>query len=73
MVLDLEFDPNEWSRLTSAERIRRCLRFAEQARMLGAEASPEANKAYQELAQHWLTLADEIGNDSPNSARSAQA
>lgn len=64
---ELEFDAEEWSRLTTSERIRRCLLFAEQARVQGASAPPDVKKIYQDLAQHWLALAHEIETNDPRS------
>jgi hypothetical protein len=71
-VLELEFDSDEWSKLTSSERIRRCRLFAEHARQHAAGAAPEVKKIYQELSQNWLALAEEIENSRPNSAPSAR-
>jgi hypothetical protein len=70
-MTELEFDAEEWSRLTSSERVRRCLLLAEQASLLGANATPEVQLAYQDLSQHWVALAQEINNYSPDSAGSA--
>ena len=70
--VELEFDTEEWSRLTTSERIRRCLLFAEQARAQGASAPPDVKKVYQDLAQHWLALAHEIETNDPRSTPSAR-
>jgi hypothetical protein len=59
-VAELEFDPEEWQRLGSSERVERCLAFAENARKLSARAEPDLKKSYLELSRHWLALAEEI-------------
>jgi hypothetical protein len=55
-----QFDGEEWIRLTSQERIRRCLFYAHEASELGVQAQPEAKQAYVHLSQQWLALAMEI-------------
>jgi len=57
---ELEFDPMEWKRMGSRERVQRCIAFAENARQLGARAAPEVKTGYLELSRHWLALAEEI-------------
>jgi len=59
-VAELEFNPEEWQRLGSRERVRRCVAFAENARQLSAGAPRELKRSYLELSQHWLALAEEI-------------
>lgn len=55
-----QFDAGEWNGLTSQERIRRCLLYAQEASQLGAQATSDAKQAYVELSQQWLALAMEI-------------
>ena len=63
-VAELEFDPEEWERLGSRERVQRCLAFAESARQLSASAEPDLKKGYLDLSRHWLALAEEIQKHS---------
>lgn len=57
---ELEFNPEEWHRLGTSERVQRCLAFAENARQLSVNAAPELKQGYLDLARHWLALAKEI-------------
>lgn len=59
-VMELEFDPAEWQRMGSRERMQRCIAFAENAIQLSARAAPELKQGYLELSRHWLVLAEEI-------------
>ena len=59
-AVELEFDPVEWQRLGSRERVQRCIEFAENARQLSARAAEELKTVYLELSRHWLALAQEI-------------
>ena len=54
------FDAEEWDRLTSRERVRRCLLYADEAAQLGVHAPPDARQAYVDLSQRWSALAMEI-------------
>jgi hypothetical protein len=55
-----QFDAEEWNGLSSQERIRRCLLYAQEATELGVHARPDAQQAYADLSQQWLALAMEI-------------
>ena len=55
-----QFDAEEWNRLTTQQRIRRCLLYAQEASAQAVHALPEAKQAYSDVAQHWLALAMEI-------------
>ena len=65
VMSELEFDVEEWDRLTPAERVQRCLVYCEEAKNLGAGASADIQRACEDLAQHWRALAHEIAATSP--------
>ena len=49
------------------ERARRCLLFAEQAKLLAAGTEPsDVKQSYLELSQHWSDLAREIETSHPD-------
>ena len=50
----------EWGQLTPAQRARRCTEMAEGVTKLASGASPVMKVLYEELAQEWLKLAEEI-------------
>jgi hypothetical protein len=60
VAIDLEFNAEEWKALTMRERIKRCLVYAEHAKLLGETAPADMREAYLDLSQHWLALAHEI-------------
>jgi len=60
MVLAAGFSSEEWGTLTPEERIRRCRHFAQEARTFAATALPHVADDYTQLAEKWLTLANEM-------------
>ena len=59
--LQLEFNAEEWKRMTPSDRVRRCRSLADEARLLSADAALNAKQVvYLELSQQWSALADEI-------------
>ena len=58
--MEYRFNAEEWNRLTSGERVRRCRLWAAEAMKL-AEAAPLAmKKHYMSIAERWSQLAEEI-------------
>ena len=55
-----EFTANEWKHLTPARRVVQCRRMAEEARELALAGPEEMRRAYEQLAQTWDQLADQI-------------
>ena len=70
-ISELEFDAESWNTMPSAERVRRCLIFAHEARQLAANAAPELKDAYSDLSRQWLALAAEIEKNNPATGRYA--
>jgi hypothetical protein len=62
--LELEFNAEEWKRLTWSERARLCRSRAYEGRLLTADAMPYAKHIYLELSQQWSALAEEIERNS---------
>ena len=54
--------PDDWAKLTAAERIAQCYAFAREATQLAQAAHPDKQQAYGDLAAKWNTLAAEIEN-----------
>jgi hypothetical protein len=71
VALELDFNAEEWKTLTTRERIRRCLVYAEHAKGLGENTSAEIRETYLDLSQHWLTLAHEIETNRSDSTATA--
>jgi hypothetical protein len=58
--VDDRFNAEEWDRLTSGQRVRRCRLWAVEAMKL-ANAAPLAMKQhYASIAERWSELAEEI-------------
>jgi hypothetical protein len=62
--LEYRFKADEWNALTPAERVRRCLLWAVEAQELADRAPPKLAAAYQDIADHWAKLAEEIEQHS---------
>jgi hypothetical protein len=58
--MEPNFKAEEFSRLTSSERVKWCRQMAAEATQLADAASPRVRSAYLELARQWTTLAAEI-------------
>jgi hypothetical protein len=52
--------PDDWAKLTTAERIAQCYAFAREAAQLAQAAHPDKKQHYRDLAAKWHTLAAEI-------------
>ena len=59
-LMEYRFTPEEWVKLTSAERARRCQLMADEALALTRHASQEHVRSFLQIAEAWLQLADEI-------------
>ena len=58
------FKADEWNALTPAERVRRCLLWAVEAQEIANEAPPQLTAAYENIADQWAKLAEEIEQHS---------
>ena len=58
--MEYRFKADEWGRLTTAERARRCKLLSDEARHLAEAAPPETREIYLRLATEWLHLATHI-------------
>ena len=67
------FKADEWVSLTSAERIRQCLRLAVEAQEIADKATPELVPIYHDMADLWARLAGEIEKHSSDSVRTREA
>ncbi len=56
------FDADEWSGLTTEQRIERCNFMAEEAQKLAKAAPSEIAQTYLQIADEWLQLATEMQN-----------
>ena len=62
--MDYRFKADEWNALTPAERVRRCLLWAVEAQQLADTAPPTVTAIYQNIADQWENLAEEIEQHS---------
>jgi len=58
--MELNFNVEEFSRLTPSEKVTWCRQMAAEAEHLAEAASPRVRVAYLDLARQWTSLADEI-------------
>jgi hypothetical protein len=58
--LERYFAADEWQKLTSTERSKRCRLLAKEATQLAQSADPNLREAYQQLADQWIALACKI-------------
>jgi len=56
----MEFNAEEWARLTPAERVYRCRSWAAEATARADKAPPDLKRIYRSMADQWTTLAREI-------------
>jgi hypothetical protein len=54
------FNAEEWDRLTSGQRVRRCRLWAVEAMKLAAAAPVAMKQHYASIAERWSQLAEEI-------------
>jgi hypothetical protein len=59
-AMEPNFKAEEFSRLSSSERVTWCRQMAGEAERLAQAASPRVRAAYVDLARQWNSLADEI-------------
>ena len=59
-AMEPNFKAEEFSRLSSSERVTWCRQMAAEAERLAQAASPRVRAAYIDLARQWNSLADEI-------------
>lgn len=62
--MDRRFAADEWAALTNAEKMKRCQRMAEEAMKLARDASPNLADGYLQLAEQWLKLATDLGEEA---------
>jgi hypothetical protein len=58
--MEYRFKADEWTKLSPADRARRCRFMAREAQTLAKGASPAIALSYSKIAQDWLQLAEEI-------------
>ena len=63
--MEYRFKSDEWSALTPDERVRRCRLWAAEAQSLAESASPGLKAKYQNIAEQWTQLAEEIEKHMP--------
>ena len=49
-------DIKEWQQLSAAEKVQRCKIWAEEARKLAEDATPDRRDAYLRIAEDWEQL-----------------
>ena len=59
-AMEPNFKAEEFSGLSSSERVAWCRQMATEAEHLAQSASPRVRAAYIDLARQWTSLADEI-------------
>lgn len=59
-TLEHRFEAEEWDRLTTEQRRRRCHLMAEEAQALAKAAPAEIAESYLQIANDWLQLAREM-------------
>ena len=62
--MEPNFKADDFSRLTSTERVTWCRRMAAEAERLAEAASPRVRAAYVELVKQWTSLANEIERET---------
>ena len=60
MADDLSFDASAFMAMSLDERVRICLKLAERAQALAADAPDPHKMYYLVIAQNWLLLAEEM-------------
>lgn len=66
--MEYRFKADEWNALTPAEQVRRCLLWAVEAQEIAHTAPPKLTAMYEDIADQWAKLAEEIeqhGNLTP--------
>lgn len=58
--MEYRFKADEWNALTPAERVRRCLLWAVEAQEIADNSPPKLAATYQDIADQWAKLAEEI-------------
>jgi len=58
--VEYQFEADEWSALTPAEQVRRCLLLAVEAQEMADRSPPKLTAIYQNIADEWAKLAEEI-------------
>jgi len=62
--MEYRFKADEWNGLNPAERVRRCLLWAVEAQEIADKAPPELTAIYEDIADQWAKLAEEIEQHS---------
>jgi len=63
MAGDLDFSPDEFQKLSVAERIARCRQLSARADELAQQAHNPHRVHYLQIARQWTMLADEMERD----------
>jgi len=58
--VEYRFKADEWSALTPAQQVRRCLLLAVEAQEMADESPPKLTATYQNIADEWANLSEEI-------------
>jgi hypothetical protein len=64
-MIHLLSEPEDWAKLTRAERVARCHLLAREAAQLAQAAAPDKRQAYRDIAAKWNTLAAEMETGAP--------
>ena len=59
----------DWNGLSPTELVSRCLQMAREARDLAKCTSPNMNQAYRQVAEEWVTLAEQIVGQTASGLR----
>lgn len=62
--MEYRFKADEWEKLSTVDRVKRCRLMAEQAQALAVKAEPRIAETYLKIATDWLTLASEMERKS---------
>ena len=62
---ELDFDANEFQKMSHGQKIRLCRLLAERARNMGLLTPAEKRGPYIRIAYEWDQLADEMEKNAP--------
>ena len=65
------FKAEDWKELSPADRAERCRLMAQEAQKLAKGSPPQLAVHYNQIAQDWLKLADEMASNPTASERAA--
>jgi hypothetical protein len=71
--VEYRFNADEWTRMTPAQRIARCMILAEEAQKLANASDKKFKSIYLQLVHHWLTIAGATKEAQKASRRNGEA